>query len=152
EGRLKRRALLKPYKAFVQAHYTPRIVCSQDNTCDIDIGEFDSYGPEAVAFAAGLVVGDLIDPNDDRVDSTREMFWIGQGSAGARRHAVMATIPDVPWQQEELPADLEPFRAALLGLPPGQLRQLWRRPELDPTLHAVYQQLHEANGRRQERR
>lgn len=152
EGRLDRPTILEAYKAFVQVHYTPRIVRSQDDTCDIDIGEFDSYGSEAVAFAAGLVVGDLIDPDDDRFDSTREMFWVVQGMAETCRHAVMATIPDLPWQHEELPAELEPFRAALLGLPPCQLRQLRRTPELDRELHAIYQELLEANGRRQERR
>ncbi len=139
EGCLDRPAVLEAVRAFIQAHYAPHIVRDQGDTEDIDIGGFDSPGSEAVAGAAGLVVGDLIDPEDERFHSTRGMFWLAQGMAESCRHAVTATIPDVPWQQEELPPNLEPFRAALLALPPGQLRQLWRTPELDPTLHAVYE-------------
>jgi len=98
------------------------------------------------------VVGDLIDPDDERFHSSRGMFLVMQGVAESCRHAVVDTIPYVPWGQEELPSNLEPFRAALLALPPGQLRRLWRTPELDPTLHAVYHALLEAEGRRSERR
>jgi hypothetical protein len=152
EGRLDRPAVLEAYQAFVQAHYTPHIVRDQSGTEDIDIGQFDTRGSEAVAAAAYLVVGNLIYPEDDRFDSTREMFWLAEGMAESCRHAIMATIPDLPWHQEELPPDLEPFRAALLGLPPDQLRQIHRTPELDLTLHGVHQALLEANNRRQERR
>jgi hypothetical protein len=152
EGRINRPAILDAYQKFVRDHYTPRIVRSQGDDCDIDIGKFDSPSCEAVAAAAYVVVGNLIQPEDDRFHSTHELFWLAEGTAECCRHAVMAIIPDLPWHQEELPPELEPARAALLEMSPEQRRQLRRAPELNPMLHAVEQMLEEANRQREARR
>ncbi|MDY3558381.1 hypothetical protein R5W23_005474 [Gemmata sp. JC673] len=152
EGRLDRAAVLDAFRVFQQAHYTPRIVRAQDSDSLIDIGAYDSHSSEAVAAAAYLVVGDLIDSDDERFHSTREQFWLVLGVAECCRHAVMATIPDVPWREEELPPELESSRAAFLKLSPAQFRELRRMPELNPTLHAVWQALDEASSRREARR
>jgi hypothetical protein len=152
EAKVDRLAVVEAYQSFLQSHYSPHIVRSQEDTCDIDIGKFDSPGAEAVAEAAYLVAGDLISPDDDRFQSTRARFWLAEGMAECCRQAVMANIPQVPWHQEELPAELEPFREALLALLPGQRYELRRTLELDPRLHAVQQALLEASHRRDQRR
>jgi hypothetical protein len=145
-------AVLESFQAFLGAHYTPRVVPDQDGGSLIDIGAYDSHGSEAVASAAYLVIGDLIDPDDDRFHSTRELFCAVEGIAECCRHAVMATTPDIPWRQEDLPPELEPSRATFLALAPAQVRQLQRTPELDPALHAVWQALNEASSRRESQR
>jgi hypothetical protein len=152
EGLLDRAAILAADRAFIQAHYTPRIVRAQSDTEDIDIGEFDSLGNEAAAHAAGLVVGDLADPDDWRFNSTREMFWLIQGLCECCRHEVMATFPEVPWGQEDLPPELEPLREALLQIPPAQWGQIVRTPEINPRMHAVLRALGDARRRREDRR
>jgi len=153
DGRVERSKLLEVYNKFLQCHYTPRIVPSQgDPSVEIDIGEFDFPGSEAVAGVTYLCVGDLVHPDDDRFQTTRKLFWIAQGVAENCRHTVMAQIPDLPWHQEELPPDLERFREPLLGLSRDQRRQLHRSPESDPMLHAVESALIGASTRRSEQR
>jgi hypothetical protein len=98
EGRLDRPSVHDVYTVFVQAHYTPRIVRSQDDTCDIDIGEFDSAGCEAVAFAASPVLVDLNDPDPDGFHSPRQLFVVAERMAALCCDVVMATIPDLPWE------------------------------------------------------
>jgi hypothetical protein len=152
DGRTDQLTLVEVCRTFRAAHYTPNIVRSQGGDTDIDIGEFDSPGNEAVDFAGHLAVGDLIYPDDARFESTRELFWIAGGMAEACRHAIQATIPDVPWELEELPSDLEPYREEILGLTGPRRRQFRKSPELTNPVYLGWVAMGDARRRRDRQR
>jgi len=150
DQRISRTVLLESYNAFRRDHYTPHLVTPQgDDDSLIDVGEFDSPGSEAVAAAAFLIVGDFIEPVAGWFHSNREAFWGASAVADQARHAVMAAMPELPWAQEQLPAELEPVRESLLALPLDQLRIVRHSAEQLPLLHAAALAL-DASCRRRE--
>jgi hypothetical protein len=135
EGRIDRATILDAYQAFQRIHFNSQIGLAQDR---------ETLIREAVTLAVSIIVGDMIEPEDDQFQATREMFslivgfdiddsrfqstsglfLIIEALAETCCLAVIGSVTEVPLEQGELPPRSDPLSEEENSHLSGAIREL----------------------------